>query len=168
MQGSVPDPADLNYLRDAVGLVTCLLDNGGIVLLDLLTFRWWEPVEWRRRFFEPNGPVPTHHADILLSEEEGDDRGVWVHTRGMLKFGRPDLSMRHVMPEELDAVTELFNRFIALQASGHVIPEGQAIRMAGLPQGLTCHHGGDRDDPEFNNVHVEIRRARSAPPRVER
>jgi hypothetical protein len=51
----------------------------------------------------------------------------------------------------------MFNRFIGLQTEGGHIPEGQEIRMASLPPGLTCHHGGSLDDPDFNNVHVEIR-----------
>jgi hypothetical protein len=28
--------------------------------------------------------------------------------------------------------------------------------MRGQPEGLVCHHGGDLDDPDFNNVRVEI------------
>ena len=53
----------------------------------------------------------------------------------------------------------MFNRFILLQAEGARIAEGQEIRMASLPSGLTCHHAGRMDDPDFNNVHVEIRHA---------
>jgi hypothetical protein len=29
--------------------------------------------------------------------------------------------------------------------------------MDSLPAGLMCHHGGSVEDPDFNNVHVEIR-----------
>ena len=52
---------------------------------------------------------------------------------------------------------QLCNRFIEFQAEGGRIPEGQEVRMATLPTGLTCRHRGQIDDPEFNNVHVEIR-----------
>jgi hypothetical protein len=55
-----------------------------------------------------------------------------------------------------DGAIELCERFIQLQASGARIPEGQEIRMKSLPEGLVCHHGGSLEDPDFNNVHVEI------------
>ena len=38
-----------------------------------------------------------------------------------------------------------------------MLAEGQLIEAEGPPAGLTCHHGGHPDDPEFNNVHVEVR-----------
>jgi hypothetical protein len=72
------------------------------------------------------------------------------------KFGRPDLSVHNVPPSLQEGVIDLCNRFIEFQAFGGVIEEGQGIRMRGLPEGMTCHHGGDLDDPDFNNVHVEI------------
>jgi hypothetical protein len=74
----------------------------------------------------------------------------------MRKFGRPDLSVHRVPPQDRDAVIDLFERFIELQACGGTIEEGQAIRMKTLPAGMICSHRGDLQDPDFNNVHVEI------------
>jgi hypothetical protein len=61
-----------------------------------------------------------------------------------------------VTPELEPAVKDLCDRFIEMQAFGAVIPEGQAIKVAGLPSGWRCRHQGDLDDPEFNNRHVAI------------
>ena len=154
-QGMVPDPDSLDYFRDAVGLVTALLDGGGIAVFDPQMFKWWSADEWRSKAFEPNGAVPRHHVVILVSDEPGG-KGRWYHTRGLRKFGRPDLSVHHVPPKLEDCVQDLCNRFIEMQAFGAVIPEGQAIKMNGLPSGWRCTHGGDLDDPDFNNVHIEI------------
>jgi hypothetical protein len=118
-------------------------------------FKWWSAHEWREHAFEPAGAVPRHHVVILVSDEP-DERSRWYHTRGMLKFGRPDLSVHGVVPELEPAVKDLCERFIEMQAFGAVIPEGQEVRMNGLPPGWRCRHGGDLDDPEFNNRHVEI------------
>ena len=74
----------------------------------------------------------------------------------MRKFGRPDISVRHVGPAYRDAVIDLCERFIEYQAFGGVIAEGEKIRIASLPPGGMAHHGGDLDDADFNNVHVEI------------
>jgi hypothetical protein len=155
LRGEVEDGETLNYLRDCVGLLTFLLDNGGVTIYDPLMFRWWEPEDWRTHIFVPNGAVPRQHV-VLLTSQESDPALTWFHTRGMRKFGRADLSIRNVPAEYNDAVIDLCNRFIELEAFGGIIDEGQEIRMQSLPDGMTCHHRGDLDDPDFNNVHVEI------------
>lgn len=155
IRGEPKDLHTLDYLRDMVGFLTYLADNGAVAVLDPQTFTLWSPQRWRSVFFDPDGPVPHRHVVILTSEDRRPDR-LWFHTRGMRKFGRPDLSLRGVAESQRAAVVDLFNRFIGLQALGGIVPEGEEIRMAGLPPGLTCHHRGDVDDPDFNNVHLEI------------
>src|SRR5262249_35154118 len=133
-----------------------LLDNGACAVFDPQMFHWWSPEEWREQVFEPAAPVPRHHVVILLSEEHGSDSLFWVHTRGMRKFGRPDLSIRRVAAGYREPGVDLCQRFIEYQAFGAVIPEGQPIRMATLPAGGVAHHAGGLDDPDFNNRHVEL------------
>ena len=157
VRGTIPDPTSLDYLRDVIGVLMYLLDSGGVVLLDLLTAEWRDRSGWRERIFEPHTAAPTRHVAILMTQEDEPGQGRWFHTRGMRKFGRPDLSVRNVPPEHRGAVAGMLNQFITLQALGGIIPEGQEIRVADLPAGLTCHHAGDMDDPDFNNLHVEIR-----------
>jgi hypothetical protein len=160
LRGELDDRGDLNYLRDSVGLLTYLLDHGGVCVYDPQMFRWWEPGVWRRHVFEPNGSVPRHHVVILTSnEDESVSRTeplTWFHTRGMRKFGRPDLSVHGVPPCYREAIIDLIERFIEFQAFGGIIAEGLEIRMRSLPSGMICHHGGDPEDPDFNNVHVEV------------
>ena len=74
----------------------------------------------------------------------------------MLKFGRPDLSVRNVPPESRDVAAKMINRFITIQAYGEIVKEGQAVNMEDLPTGMVCTHRGSLDDPDFNNVHIEI------------
>jgi hypothetical protein len=158
---TVADPADLVYLRDTLGLVTSLLfDAGrGVAVLDALALRWLTPAEWKSELWEPDAPQSTHHTTILVDEEEperGKPRSVWVHTRGLRKFGRPDISVRRVTQNRFDLVVALCNRFIELQARGGLISEGQPIRIPDESQDWRCRHAGDYDDPDFNNVHIEI------------
>jgi hypothetical protein len=151
-----PNSATLDYLRDTVGVLTWMLDHGGLAIYDPEAFRWWSPPAWREEIFDPAGPVPRNHVVILLSEEEADPELVWIHTRGLRKFGRPDVSVHNVPERHQDGVIEMINRFIEYQGFGGVIPEGEAIRMAAVPAGGVARHGGDVEDPDFNNVHVEI------------
>ena len=155
VRGSQKNPETLEYLRDCVGLLMFLLDNGACVIYDPQMFHWWSRDEWQERIFAPAAPVPRHHVTILFSAEEGSGDLLWFHTRGMRKFGRPDVSVRRVGSDYRDAVIDLCGRFIEYQAFGGVIPEGYEIRMATLPPGGTMHHAGDLEDPDFNNVHVE-------------
>ena len=155
LRGEVKDPSTLDYFRDAVGLIMALLEAGGVAVFDPYMFTWWTAEEWRERAFAPAGPVPRHHVVILVSEEpEGADK--WFHTRGLRKFGRPDLSVHGVTPDLEAGVTDLMNRFIEMLAFGVVVPEGQPVRMSALPEGWRCHHRGSLDDPDFNNRHIEI------------
>jgi len=153
LQGTVADPANLNYLRDAIGLILYLLDHGGIAAIDPQQFKLYDAAAWRTELFAPASPDLALHAVIFSSDEAGGRR--WIRTRGLRKFGRPDLSLHNVIPEHQNAVIELFNRFVLFQAQGGVIADGQEIQMGSLP-GLICRHAGGLDDPDFNNVHVEM------------
>lgn len=154
LRGEPADSPSLNYFRDAIGVVAWLLDTGGVAVHDPQMLWLWSADEWREEAFEPNAPNPDRHTAILVDPESV---GVsWYHTRGMRKFGRPDLSIRGVGEKYADAVTELIERFVELQALGHVIAEGEPVEAKGLPPGGVCRHAGKLDDPEFDNVHVEI------------
>jgi hypothetical protein len=159
LQGEIPDPADLNYLRDAVGMITSFLEHGGIAAIDPQQLRLFDSANWRKEMFDPEPPNLLKHVLTIYSEDPqaAPEKRLWFHTRGLRKFGRPDLSLRNVPPGQQAAAVNLINRFVLLQANGGLIPEGEEIHMPSLPTGLICHQAGSLEDPEFNNVHVEIR-----------
>jgi hypothetical protein len=152
--GRIPDPASLDYLRDTLGLVAALLDQGGVGVVEPQTLQLYSPASWRESFWS-GGFEPAKHCVILLSMEEGGS--VWLHTRGMRLYGRPDLSCHNVKPEEVELLQPVFNGLIRMQAAGALIPEGQMVQAVGVGDRLICHHGGDSEDPEFNNVHLELK-----------
>jgi hypothetical protein len=155
VKGSVADDTTLNYFRNTIGLLSCFLDHGGVAIFDPQRFKWWSRADWMSAIFEPALPQPRKHIIMIVSEER--DGAQWFHTRGLRKFGRPDLSIHNVLPHYRDAVTDVLNGLIEFQAFGGVIEEGQTIQLNPLPEGMYCTHGGDEDDPDFNNFHVEIR-----------
>jgi hypothetical protein len=154
LRGEVADPHDLNYLRDVVGLIMFSLDHGGIAVLDVQQLKLFDPATWRNEIFQPLPPQLAKHITILVSDEPNGS--LWLHTRGMRKFGRPDISWHNVNPTNQIPAVDMFNRLILLQATGALVPENQPIKMESLPPGLTVHHTGNLDDPDFNNVHLEI------------
>jgi hypothetical protein len=150
--GTIEDPEDLGYLRDVVGLVQAMLDAGAVGVADQ-AFHWWSAETWAANVFAPDAPSASTFVNILGSK---DEHGLWLHTRGMRLFGRPDLSIHGVSDDAQEAAVDLVVRFMNMHALGGVIPDGQAVRMAGIPAGWVCTHRGHHDDPDFNNVHVEI------------
>jgi hypothetical protein len=156
IRGEVPDSNNLDYLRDVVGFVTWFLDNGGLAVLDPQTFRWYGREQWRGELFDSNGTNLRQHVVILYSEELPEKDLLWFHTRGMRKFARPDLSVHRVPAQDRDAVIDLLNQLIELQASGRIIADGKTITMQSLPGGIVCSRTGSLDDPDFNNTHVEL------------
>lgn len=156
-KGVIEDPSSLNYWRDTVGFLQCLLEQGGVAILDPHRHDWWTAQEWKEKAFDPNGPEPRTHVSILVDEDEQNEGAYWFHTRGLLKFGRPDLSIRAVTEDLVGPAEEVCNKFIDLMAGGGNVPDGQPLKMPGWPDGWKCHHGGDFDDNRFHNVHVEIR-----------
>lgn len=154
--GELGDQPTLDYLRDVVGMVAAALDSGGVAVLDPQQLTWWTADEFRATFFEHGGPAVVDHVAFLASDE-GDGK-LWLHTRGMRKFGRPDVSVHGVTEHEREATVDLIQRLVQSMAQGAVVSEGQQIRMLSLPGGLTCHHEGHLEDPDFNNVRIEVRR----------
>ena len=153
IRGTLDDAPNLNYLRDVTGLVEWMFDSGIVAVFDPQAFRWWSKTNWHQQLFEAGQSGLHSHVSSLQSDESN---GTWLHTRGMRKFGRPDLSVRHVPAPSVKDAASLINRFIEFQALGGVIEDGKAIRVSGLPEGMTCRLGGDVDDPDFNNTHAEI------------
>ena len=152
IRGEISDPASLDYLRDVIGVVAASLECGGRVVFDPQILTAFGASEWRERFFE-DAFEPTKHAVILVTP--GDD-GIWLHTRGMRLFGRPDLSCRNVRPDELDGLQSIFNGLIRMMAAGARIPDGQPVRAANSDEVLRCFNRGDLDDAEFNNAHLAL------------
>ncbi len=154
LRAEVADPPTLDYFRDVIGVVAWLLDAGGGSVYDPQMLWLWSDEEWREEAFAPDSPNPDRHTAIHVSPESGGT--IWYHTRGMRKYGRPDLSVRGVGSKHAEGVGVMIERFVEHQALGGVIPDGEEIRLEALPAGGVCRHGGSHDDPDFNNVHVEV------------
>ena len=154
LRGTIRDSADLGYLKNTIGIIQALAEKGAAGVLDLLTFTMYTPAEWEEKIFNP-GFRPHAHAVILSSPlEEG---GLWLHTRGMMKFGRPDISVRPVPPEETDIAAGVINQMIFYSAQGAVFSKTVKLHISQTAACvLTPVLAGDGDDPDFNNAHYEI------------
>ena len=169
MRAEVPDPKDLRYLRNCVGVATAILEAGGRAVANLQSLGMFTPEQWRGVIFAPDKPQPRLHVNVFHGEEprgvpqgagsnargvpqgagSNEAGGVWLHSRGLRAFGRPDLSIRQVPQGAMAAASDLCNRLIETQAYGGVIPDGPI-------EGMIAHTTGSLEDPDFNNLHVEL------------
>ncbi|KJV35359.1 hypothetical protein [Luteibacter yeojuensis] len=156
IRGRFPDRDDLGYLRDTLGVVAGLTDVGGSVVVDPQILTLFGAPEWREHYLIKGGAPTRHHVLILCSPEETKGRS-WIRTRGMRKFGRPDVSITNVPDREIDRVGALAERFVDLGALGAHFEDGQVVEVDGVAGGLTVHLDGDENDPRFNNSHAAIR-----------
>ena len=146
LEGSVPDPKTLDYFRDTVGLVTYLLLHGGEAVFDLHAQVWWSTEEWLDEAFLVAAPEPANHVTLMNSESR-----VW--TRGLRKFGRPDLSFHGPETEEL---LDLFERLIEAQGLGALFEEGEEVELDDSGETFSLHLRGGYEDTDFRNFYLEL------------
>jgi hypothetical protein len=157
LRGSIPDPANLDPLRDLVGAITALAEGGGVAVVDPQILSMFDPMQWRRRFFEDDTFRARDHILIMCGEDERNAGRSWVHTRGLRKFARPDISIRNVPPAAANVAGELAERFAEFQALGGVVEAGREVEVDGAPEGMRAQLVGEFDDAEFSNRHLAFR-----------
>ncbi|KGI79107.1 hypothetical protein [Oleiagrimonas soli] len=157
VRGRLADASSLDYLRDTLGVIAGLMDIGGVAVADPQILSLFDGEGWRERFIVEGGAPPRSHVLILCNPDTdaGGDTA-WVRTRGMRKFGRPDVSIRGVPGKQTDAAGELCLRLVEMQAMGAQFSDGQELEIDGLPTALKARRAGSLEDPHFNNTHVRF------------
>lgn len=156
VEGEVSYSNDLDYLRDVVDFLTFLCDVGGRVVYDPYMMSWFSKSDWCARADAGQLFNPFDHVRILASKTENGQ--FWYHSHGLLKFGRPDLSVHSVSPTEAPLIKIVMEKFIVFQSLGGVMEADRTIEIKGLAQKYsTSSVQGSPEDPNFNNYHIEIK-----------
>ena len=154
IQGEVIQDADLNYMRNVIGFLQALIETGAVGVLDVQTFKLFTPEEWTNNIFTKEFN-PYDHATILVSTLE--DGAVWLHTRGMRKFGRPDISIEGVGEDEIEHAAQVINQMIYYGALGVFFSRPTKLHThSGLTYVVNASYVDDLDNPDFNNSHYHI------------
>ncbi|MEO7072034.1 MAG: hypothetical protein ABI300_03265 [Rhodanobacter sp.] len=155
VRGTLQDSPATGYLRDTLGVLAGMLDIGGVAILDPQILELLDADAWRRKYLVVGGAPVRSHLLILCDDERGSAHS-WVHTRGMRKFGRPDVSIRHVPTRDVDRAGALCEKIAELQALGAHFTDGQTLDIEGAPGGVVIKLGGALEDPNFNNTFVQF------------
>jgi hypothetical protein len=156
LRGELPDAESLDYLRDTLGVVAALLDAGGVAVVDPQILEIFSAAEWGARYTGAARALSRSHVAILCNEEADGAIEQWVHTRGMRKFARPDISIRRVPGTEVQRAGVVAAQLAEMQVRGMRFGDGSVVEAEGLPAGLRVARGGSLDDPAFNNMHLEL------------
>jgi hypothetical protein len=145
----VEDRNDLEDLRCSLASITSALGWGAVAIADPLCARWWSRGQWVNTYVEKQTFEPLDHVSILVSND-------WVHTRGMRKFGRYDVSIRGIAAP--DRALGVLHQFIDHQARGGLLDPARRLDVVEQPNLRIRFHDDERelDAPDFNNVWVEL------------
>lgn len=99
--------------------------------------------------------IEQHFLVDLIPQE---NNYFWMKTRGLIQFGKPDLSL-HDLPEDLiDPWHSIINRIASVMIFNNYLPaDQQEIILYNEPTGIKASYGGSYDDDVFwGNVHIEL------------
>ncbi len=153
IRGVVEQDSVLNYMRNVIGFIQAFVDDGAVGVLDLQTFTLFAPNEWENRIFMKEF-TPYDHVVIFTSEE---DEGMWLHTRGMRKFGRPDISVENVCKNEIDDAAQVINQMIYYGVLGVFFSRPTKLHThTGKAFVVKPEFVNDFDNEDFNNAYYRI------------
>lgn len=154
IRGEVQQDDSLDYMRNTIGFVQALLETGAKGVLDLQTFSLHSPEEWTDKFFgrEFN---PNNHVVILSSEME--DGSVWLHTRGMRKFGRPDIGIERVGTGETEDAIQVIGQMIYYGSLGAFFDKDVKLHTHNKKAyTVKPHFVNDYENGDYNNAYYNV------------
>jgi hypothetical protein len=148
---SVEDPADLTYLQLAWAVASRIAAGGAIAVLDVLAVNWLAGSA--AAALSPRRPfVIQREISIIAETETTPGFGHAVHTRGMIKFGSPDL-VAGVAADRIEHTGRILNHLASMLADGHDLVCGQQLRFDGQRLLTVATYTPDATTPnlELNN-----------------
>jgi len=123
------DPADLTHLQLAWAVAARIAAAGAFATLDVYAVTWLPGPTVAA--LSPHRPFTIQQEVSLTAETEPTPGfGHAVHTRGMIKFGRPDL-VAGGPADRIEETGRILNHLARLLAEGHVLVPGQQLRIDG-------------------------------------
>ena len=155
IRGQVKDDKDLTYMKNIVGIIQAFTEKGAVGVLDLFTLSLISPERWTNGYFG-DGFEPRHHAETFVSEGEGGK--FRIYTRGMIKFGRPDICFEDAAWDEVDKVGEIVGQMIYFGARGAFFDKDVKLHISGGRSFIVRPElVDDPDNDDFNNVYYKVK-----------
>jgi hypothetical protein len=148
IQVEVDDPADLTHLQLAWAVASHLAGSGSFAVLDAYACTWYPGPAVAS--LPPDRPFVIQREVSLTAETEPTPGfGHAVHTRGMVKFGRPDL-IAGVPAERIEQTGRILNHLARMLADGQTLHPGQKLRIDGQRTLTVAAYQPDAAVPDVN------------------
>ena len=145
----VQDPEDLAYLMAAWAVLKWLRDRGAKVVLDGPAIVWFSAEAVQGLSPEREFSL-KHEVKLVFEITPSGEFGHVFHSRGMAKFGRPDVVLLGAQPSDSTAGGALLNGLAERGALGAPLQAGQTVGPGGFePRKLEAYLPGDMH-PEVN------------------
>jgi hypothetical protein len=128
IEAEIDDPDDLGYLQAAWALAKCVCEEGAAVVIDVYAARAHLGIEVAQLSPERAFDV-MHEVTLFFEEEEAGTLAAW--SLGLCKFGRPDLVLVGVPPDDATDAAVLLRDIAATLASGERIEPGDNVGTPG-------------------------------------
>ncbi|MGN1120292.1 MAG: hypothetical protein ACI4Q4_08025, partial [Oscillospiraceae bacterium] len=154
VSGEIQQDDTLEYFKSCIGIVQAICENGAEGVLDLQTITLYSPQDWHDKVFAADfEPVK---ATIIMASRT--DNGLWLHTRGMRKFGRPDIGIEGIPENDLQTAAEIAEQMIRYSAMGAVFTQGAVFCISGgRSYSVNPEFVPDFDNDDFNNAYYRIK-----------
>jgi len=143
------DPADLGYLQAVWAVVRCLGELGAAAALDTHAIRWHD-AEALRAWPPTAGPDLDRELSIIFEDQPQEGLGHLAHTRGLAKFGRPDLVVTGLSPDEATLAGVLLRKLAVDAALGERYEAGGTADFEGEPITFEAYEPGRGGLPQLN------------------
>lgn len=145
----VAEPTDLAYLQGTWAVAGWLCECGAEAVHDAHAIRWHSGAELLQldpaRDFEIE-----HEVNLIFESDETPGFGHVTHTRGLAKFGRPDIVLAGVQPGDARVCGVLLNALARRAALGAALHAGQTVGPAGLSPRTLIEYEPDEAHPQVN------------------
>ena len=156
ISGNVKNASNFEYMKEVIGIVKAFSENGAVGILDLLNMSFISPSGWDNKYFEKDVD-PLAHVTIFVSDDINNPNKCWFHTRGLRKFGRPDLSMHNIDKEDAEEIKKVFDLLIDYAGRGALFKNEVKVKTPeNILFKLKTEYIEDFNDSDYNNAHLEI------------
>lgn len=127
IEAQLDDPEDLGHVQAAWALAKCVCEEGAAVVIDVYAARAHLGSEVAA--LQPERPFDVMH-EVTLFFEELPDGTLAAWSLGLRKFGRPDLVLLDIAPEDATEAALLLRDVAATLATGERIEPGDIVASA--------------------------------------
>ena len=126
---TVQDPPNLAHLQLAWAVASRIAEAGAFAVLDVHAATWW-PGAVVAALAPARGFTVRDEISLIAETESAPGFGHPVHTRGLLKVGRPDL-VAGVPADRIEETGRILHHLATMLADGHVLTPGRPVRVGG-------------------------------------